>query len=144
MTDRPGRAVGRLVAEEARGCCEYCMSQEQFCPDPFSLEHIIPRARKGSHDRKNLAFSCLGCNNFKYNFTEARDPLTGEMAPLYHPRRQRWTDHFAWSDDFAEIYGVTPVGRATVARLQLNRRGLKNLRAVLVSAGRHPPRHSLP
>jgi hypothetical protein len=37
------------------------------------------------------------------------------------------------------ILGVTPVGRATVDTLQLNREALVNLRRVLVAAGEHPP-----
>lgn len=119
------------------------MSQEEFCPDPFSVEHIIPRTRQGMHDKGNLGFSCLGCNNFKYNFLEARDPSSGKIVPLFHPRKQRWTDHFAWDENFTEIVGLTPVGRATVVRLQLNRPGLRSLRSALFSVGRHPPKHSL-
>jgi hypothetical protein len=30
------------VAQRANGCCEYCRSQAQFSPDPFSIEHIMP------------------------------------------------------------------------------------------------------
>ena len=84
------------------------MSQEEFSPDPFSVEHIIPRARRGKHSRDNLAFSCLGCNNFKYTFVQARDPSGGEIVRLFHPRKQRWTDHFAWDETFTQIVGLTP------------------------------------
>lgn len=118
------------------------MSREQFCPDSFAVEHVIPRSRKGRHHRANLAFACLGCNNCKYNFVEARDPSSGVIVPLFHPRKQRWTDHFTWDETFIEIVGLTPERRATVVRLQLNRPGLRSLRAVLLSAGRHPPKHS--
>src|SRR5437660_12655860 len=96
MADRPSRAVRKLVAERAQRCCEYCMSQEQFCPDPFSVEHITPRARKGRNDRENLAFSCLGCNNFKYIFVESREPSTGEMVPLFKQLEQSLPDRFEW------------------------------------------------
>jgi len=58
---------------------------------------------------------------------------------LYHPRRQKWTDHFAWSDDATLVIGLTPTGRATVEKLQLNRSGLVNLRRVLQAIGSHPP-----
>ena len=59
--------------------------------------------------------------------------------PLYHPRRQRWGDHFAWSDDFTRVIGLTATGRATVVLLQLNRETLINLREALVVLGQHPP-----
>lgn len=88
---------------------------------------------------ENLAFACQGCNNRKYTNTEAIDPVTQAIVPLFHPRRNRWSDHFAWSDDAALILGLTPIGRATVEKLQLNRAGLVNLRRILVEAGEHPP-----
>lgn len=142
MPERVGKVKRKLIAARAHGCCEYCMSPEECCPDPFSVEHIIPRARQGRNHTGNLAFCRQGCNNFKYVFVKGRDPLNGKVVALFHPRRQRWTRHFAWSDDFKEIIGLTPAGRATVVRLQLNRPGLRNLRAALVLAGLHPPQHS--
>ncbi len=90
----------RSVAERAGYCCEYCRSQLRFSPDPFSVEHIVPRTAGGDDDTDNLALACQGCNNRKYTSTEAVDPVTGRTVPLYHPRRQRWSEHFAWSDDF--------------------------------------------
>jgi len=50
-----------------------------------------------------------------------------------------WSEHFRWSEDFSEIVGMTPTGRATVEMLKLNRRGLVNLRGVLYAMGKHPP-----
>src|ERR1051326_8965524 len=40
-------------------------------------------------------------------------------------------------------FGLTPIGRATIAALDLNRIGLVNLRRVLPSFGEHPPADSL-
>jgi hypothetical protein len=34
---------------------------------------------------------------------------------------------------------LTPTGRATVEKLQLNREGVVNLRQVMAMAGKHPP-----
>ncbi|HSZ59287.1 MAG TPA: HNH endonuclease [Tepidisphaeraceae bacterium] len=119
------------------------MSQELFCPDSFSVEHIIPRARQGAHEPENLAFCCQGCNGFKYDFIDGRDPSSGQIVALFNPRTQRWIDHFSWTEDFTEIVGLTPASRATIIRLQLNRPGLQNLRAALVTIRRHPPPHSL-
>ena len=129
----------RTVAERAKGCCEYCWSQAQFSPDSFSVEHITPRSRGGSSELSNLALSCQGCNNRKYTSVEAIDSVTGDTVPLYHPRQQSWHAHFTWNPDYTLILGLTPRGRATIGKLQLNRAGVVNLRRVLRTFGQHPP-----
>lgn len=129
----------KVVAERANGCCEYCRSQVRFAIQPFSIEHIIPKSAGGETVLDNLALSCQGCNNHKYNKTEECDPVSGDTVPLYHPRKQRWSNHFAWNDDFTLIIGLTPTGRSTVEVLQLNREGVVNLRRVLYAMGEHPP-----
>jgi hypothetical protein len=57
---------------------------------------------------------------------------------LFHPRKQRWQDHFTWDEHFEPIIGFTATGRATVEALQLNRPELVNLRRLLYAAGEHP------
>jgi hypothetical protein len=113
--------------------------QEQYSPDSFSVEHIKPIAKGGTQNLDNLAFSCQGCNNRKYTHVEAIDPATQEIALLYHPRQQNWFEHFAWNEDCSVIVGLTPTGRATVEKLQLNRAGLVNLRRILFEMNEHPP-----
>lgn len=127
------------VVARAGGCCEYCLSQARFATQSFSIEHIIPRNRGGRTVLENLALACQGCNNHKYNKLVERDPITGQTVALFHPRADQWIDHFAWSDSYTRIVGITPTGRATVNALQLNRDGLVNLRRVLYSVGEHPP-----
>jgi hypothetical protein len=39
---------------------------------------------------------------------------------LFHPRADRWEDHFQVAPESGEIVGRTPVGRATVVRSRLN------------------------
>ncbi len=129
----------KVVAERANGCCEYCRSQVRFAIQPFSIEHIIPRSAGGETVLDNLALSCQGCNNHKYNKIEGRDPVSGDLVPLYHPRKQRWSEHFAWNGEFTRIIGLTSTGRSTVEVLQLNREGVVNLRRVLYGMGEHPP-----
>ena len=129
----------RSVIERARGCCEYCRSQTRFSTQSFSIEHIVPRSHKGKDSADNLALACQGCNNHKYTRISSQDPVTGEIVPLYHPRQQKWNEHFTWNEDFCQIIGLTPTGRATVQALQLNRAGLVNLRRVLYATGEHPP-----
>jgi hypothetical protein len=129
----------RLVVEWARGCCEYCRSQASFASESFSVEHIHPESLGGPTVLENLALSCAGCNGHKHAKTEGRDPETGTVVPLFHPRRQRWSDHFAWDASFTRVVGLTPTGRATVEELQLNREGLVNLRRAVRAVGAHPP-----
>jgi hypothetical protein len=135
ITGRVRQAVIRRAGE----CCEYCRSQARFSPDPFSIEHIIPRSAGGKDEIGNLALSCQGCNNRTFVSVDAIDPLSGERVPLYHPRQQRWSEHFAWREEFALVLGLTATGRATVEKLQLNRECVVNLRRALRAYERHPP-----
>jgi hypothetical protein len=105
----------------------------------FAVEHIDPRSRFGPTTAENLAYACQGCNNPKYNRTHGRDPVSGADVSLFHPRRERWSDHFAWNPDGTLVVGLTPTGRATVETLRLNRDGLVALRRLLYAAGEHPP-----
>lgn len=133
------KRLKKQVFERARGCCEYCLSQVKYAPDPFSIEHIMPRSKGGSDEFDNLAWACMGCNGIKYNDTSAIDPITMETVPLYNPRTQNWSEHFQWSSTLTHVFGRTAIGRATVEKLSLNREGLVNLREVLAAIGEHPP-----
>ncbi len=130
----------RLVAERAGQCCEYCRAQTQYSSDSLTVDHIMPRSLNGPTTAENLALCCHGCNQHKSDRTSASDPITGTPVPLFHPREQRWDEHFAWSEDCTSMLGVTPTGRATISALQLNRSGLLNLRRVLYAIGEHPPK----
>ncbi len=37
------------------------------------------------------------------------------------------------------VIGLSPTGRATVSKLQLNREPVVNFRRILIKAGEHPP-----
>ncbi len=139
---RVTRRQKRIVRERAGGLCEYCRSQMRFSTHDFSVEHILPRHLGGKSTLDNLALACQGCNNCKYTKTTALDPVTEKQVPLFHPRKDVWSDHFVWSDDSTRIVGRTPTGRATVEALQLNREGLVNFRRILFAAGKHPPPES--
>jgi hypothetical protein len=142
--DRPSAKLRRLVKRRAGDCCEYCRSQEGFCPESFSTEHIIPRSRAGPTLEENLAHSRQGCNSRKSDKIEGRDPASNCIVPLFHPRLQRWSDHFAWDSSWTRIVGLTPTGRATIEELDRNREGLVNLRQALHRLNLHPPAESGP
>ena len=128
------------IEARAGNRCEYCRSPGYIGTHRFSVENIVPRAHGGSAEAENLALACQGCNNFKYVKTAAPDPESREEVPVFHPRRDRWNEHFVWSADLLEVVGVTPVGRATVAALPLNRDEVRRFRRVLIPEGEHPPK----
>jgi len=130
----------RLVTDLAQNCCEYCRLQASYSADSFTVDHILPRVQNGLTDAENLALCCNGCNQHKSTKTFAIDPITELTAALFNPRQQNWEEHFAWNDDFTLTLGLTATGRATIEALQLNRKGLVNLRCVLYAIGEHPPK----
>jgi hypothetical protein len=133
--------VRQTVHLRAQGRCEYCRCPEAFSLDAFTVDHVQPRAESGTDDPDNLALACHNCNNRKHDDRSARDPESGDDVPLYHPRHDRWRDHFAWSEDALTIVALTAIGRATIACLQLNRPGAVNVRRALVILGEdHPPK----
>jgi hypothetical protein len=131
----------QIIRERAFERCEYCQCPEDFASQPFQIEHIVPVSLNGESVLENLAYSCGGCNGHKYNKIEAPDPADNKLAPLYNPRRDAWIDHFGWNEDYSLVIGLTPTGRATVEALNLNRRGVTNIRQMLRNAGKHPPEH---
>ncbi len=133
-------AVQRLVRQRAKGYCEYCLVPANFSPDTFPFDHILPLVLGGNTVPENLAHADGGCNGHKSAKTHHVDPLTQQIARLYHPRKDRWHEHFQWNGDETLIVGTTPIGRATVDLLQVNRLGCVNLRALLRAAGLHPPK----
>lgn len=129
----------RLVVQRASNRCEYCRYPGLYSPLSMSIDHIVPRSLGGVTVEDNLALSCQGCNGHKAARISATDPVSGSTVPLFNPRRERWREHFTWSEDFLKVSGLTSIGRATVEALQLNREGLVNTRLVLYPVGRHPP-----
>jgi hypothetical protein len=106
---------------------------------PPTLDHIVPVALGGEHDRNNLAAACYRCNEFKGSKTHALDTASGEVVRLYNPRTQRWHDHFAWANGGSHIIGLTPTGRATVVALRLNNEYLVEARLLWIARDWHPP-----
>ena len=106
------------VRKRAGGRCEYCGMAQEMQGATFHVEHIVPRSRGGESFATNLALACPSCNLHKSDRTESIDPETGEMVALFHPRRDRWEDHFVWRG--FNLAGTTSKGRATIDVLNLN------------------------
>ncbi|MBE9228868.1 HNH endonuclease [Phormidium sp. LEGE 05292] len=135
----------QLVRKRADYLCEYCHSPEKISTSRFTIDRIQPRSLGDSDNSDNLALACSRCNQRRYNFIVGRDVETSAVLPLFNPRQQSWPDHFIWNADGIKIVGITPIGRATCERLDLNHeryrgeRSIQEARALWVQAGWHPP-----
>ena len=131
--------IQRAILELSHNYCEYCVLPSNFSTDFFHYEHIIPVSLNGETTLENLARSCGLCNNNKRDKIQHIDPLTQQMTKLYNPRQDIWTENFQWSDDDLHLVGLTPIGRATIGLLKLNRTNAINLRKLLKIADLHSP-----
>jgi hypothetical protein len=83
-------------------------------------------------------------NGRRYNFTAGIDPDVQESFPLFNPRQDEWSKHFIWSADGQKIVGITPIGRATIQRLDVNDdwhddASIQRARRLWIRGGWHPP-----
>lgn len=136
MTDLSWAKTLRRVHERAANRCEYCQTAQLAIGQAMHVEHIEPG---GGDNLENLCLSCPSCNLSKATATSAPDPETGKIVALYNPRSQVWSQHFEWQQHGQIVYGLTPTGRATVARLRMNLPRIVEARSVWVRAGVHPP-----
>jgi 5-methylcytosine-specific restriction endonuclease McrA len=111
-------ALRRLVRERSGDRCEYCLIPESATFAPHWIDHIIAEKHGGITEADNLANSCVLCNQCKGSDLSSIDPDTGEIVALFHPRRDRWTDHFRLVG--GRIEPLSAVGRVTVRLLQFN------------------------
>ena len=110
-----------LVAERAGHRCEYCHAPEAVFNMPFEVEHIIPLTKDGSDEASNWALACRACNLSKSNHIDGIDPLTQQRVRLFHPRQDKWTEHFAVDEvSLFNLQGRSPIGRATIVLLRMN------------------------
>jgi hypothetical protein len=110
----------QLVAQRAGNQCEYCLMSENVSLASFETDHIVARKHGGKTEEENLAYCCPLCNKHKGTDVASYDLVTGELTPLYHPRHDRWPDHFSVQEDGA-LLAKTAVARITIRLLQLNR-----------------------
>ena len=101
------------------------LRQEQE-PLPFHVDRVTPRQHGGRDVPENLALACHHCNLHKGPNLSGLDPQTGELTRLFHPRLDRWSEHFARQS--GEIIGLSARGRTTVSLLRMNDDGRLQLR----------------
>ena len=125
--------IRRFVRERAGERCEYCRLHQKNNELSHHIEHVVARQHGGDDDVDNLALACHRCNLHKGPNLSGIDPFTGGVEILFHPRRDRWTDHFVFQG--AHIQGLTPSGRATVEVLAMNDARRLELRRELPELG---------
>jgi len=113
-------ATKEIVRRRANYLCEYYHSPERISTTRFTVDYLIPKSIGGSDELNNLALACRRCNERRYNFVAGYDSETKAIVLLFNPRQQIWLEHFLWSANGRTIVGVTPTGRATCKRLDIN------------------------
>jgi 5-methylcytosine-specific restriction endonuclease McrA len=108
----------RLVAERASYLCEYCLIAEQDTFFGCEVDHIISEKHGGATEAENLAYACAFCNRHKGSDIGSIDWKSKRFSRLYHPRTDRWTEHFTLIG--IEIQPLTTIGRVTERLLKLN------------------------
>ncbi len=137
MSQHIPKSLSDLVRERATGLCEYCQLPQWSQEATFHIDHIHPYASEGLTVAENLALACVTCSLCKAAKTKGKDPLTGLLVSLFHPRQNRWSDHFRFLRN-GKIAGRTPLGRATADALNMNRRAIIAIRLTLAKLGEFP------
>jgi hypothetical protein len=130
-------SLDEKVRERAGGYCEYCRLPESCQRTPFQIDHIIAEQHGGLTTLENLANFCMRCNKRKGPNVAGVDRDTGEIVRLFHPRHDTWVHHFRWNG--AELLGLTTIGKATIATLDINNPSAVAVREELIAEGVFPP-----
>jgi hypothetical protein len=138
MSPHIGASLARLVRKRAGNVCEYCCLPQSSQEATFHVDHIQPAVAQGLTTPENLALACVTCSLRKAARTKARDPHTKQLVQLFHPRRDCWSEHFVWTTGW-RLVGRTPIGRATIIALGMNRPAIIAIRRTLAALGRFPP-----
>jgi 5-methylcytosine-specific restriction endonuclease McrA len=129
-------ALRRRVQERAAGNCEYCLLSEDDAYFSHEPDHIIADKHGGETSLENLCWACFDCNRFKGSDIASRDPLNGDLVPLFNPRVDDWHKHFKVQR--GTIRALTPIGRATERLLKFNLYERVEVRETLAKLGRYP------
>jgi HNH endonuclease len=128
-------SLRRIVFDRAQGKCEYCLLPEPLSISAHHVDHIIAEKHKGKTEPENLALSCSTCNYAKGSDIASIDPETDEVIRLYHPRRDRWSEHFQIEPESGMIQPLTAIAQVTADLLQLNQLKRVTERKLWIQAG---------
>jgi hypothetical protein len=129
-------ATREFVRQRAGNRCEYCLLRQEQSGLSHHVEHIVAKQHGGPDEPANLALACNRCNASKGPNLTGIDHESGQVVPLFHPRRDTWPEHFQFAGP--RIVGLTPTGRATVSVLAMNDERRVERRAELFARGEYP------
>jgi len=106
MVKRPvftRRLSRREVFWRDRFTCQYCGKQTR----DLTLDHVMPRVKRGAHSWENVVAACVPCNHKKADRTpkEAgmrllREPTAPKANPYYHLMHrqlpEQWSLYLPW------------------------------------------------
>lgn len=124
------------VKIRASGQCEYCLLNQDDAGFSHEIDHVISRKHGGTSDPENLAFACYLCNRYKGSDIASVHRSTGKLVRLFHPRQDRWVEHFRVVGALLEP--LTDIGQATSELLRFNIAARVVERQLLQSLGRYP------
>jgi hypothetical protein len=124
------------VRRRAGHACEYCRIPQSAYDLSFQIDHVIARQHGGKTQAANLALACTRCNLSKGPNIAGIDFKSRTVVPLFNPRRDRWEDHFLWRGP--QLFGLTPIGRATIRVLAINHPDAIAVRRMLIADGSFP------
>jgi hypothetical protein len=66
------------------------------------------------------------------------DEIEASSFRLFHPREDRWEEHFRADEATGSVIGLTSVARATLSALQMNRTNQLTARLQWIRIGLYP------
>ncbi|NJN90606.1 MAG: HNH endonuclease [Leptolyngbyaceae cyanobacterium SL_5_14] len=108
------------IAERANHRCEYCQAPEVVFNFPFEVEHIVPISRQGASNEANLALACRSCNLRKGTRISGTLLDSNAEVRFFHPREDKWSEHFQVNAESGKVTGRTSIGEVTVKYLEMN------------------------
>lgn len=112
-------ALWRQVMNRAQFRCEYCRWHQNNALFTHEIDHIYAEKHGGETIETNLCVACAICNRYKSSDLCSLDPQTGDVVSLFHPRRDKWDDHFVLENN-GVIRPLTATGRVTERVLNFN------------------------
>lgn len=143
-TPRPQRARGGTVRDEVRRIvilpAEVVRGGAGSIPPASGAPgpRLWGAALRIDKDELQVQPVCFFCNTYKGPNIAGIDPVSMQVARLFHPRKDRWGRHFRW--DGPLLVGLTRSGRATIAVLEINQPEFVAWREILIREGEFPPR----
>ena len=131
-------SLRRRVVQRAHSRCEYCRIPEAITLLGCEVDHIVSEKHGGATVENNLALACFACNRNKgSDLGSYLTPDSEVLTRFFHPRRDRWEDHFQVYPD-GRIDGRTPEGMVTMRLFDFNAAWRIQERYALLTRGLFP------